>query len=106
MDAATSKNPNEEKEEQEKNESEKLSIFVDTQKTTFKKQEDESVKIRDNKLYYQKIGLLYPKIGQDEGSQVNNIKFFLIVFEKKILNNHFFNLYLNFFYYFILLFLE
>ena len=71
MDAATSKDTNEEKEEPEKNESERLSIFVDTQKNTFKKQEDESVKIRDNKLYYQKICLLYPKVGKDENSQVN-----------------------------------
>jgi len=69
VDAATSKDNNEEKEEPEKNESERLSIFVDTQKTQVKKQEDESVKIRDNKLYYQKIGLLYPKIGKDEIAQ-------------------------------------
>jgi len=72
VDAATSKDNNEEKEEPEKNESERLSIFVDTQKTQVKKQEDESVKIRDNKLYYQKIGLLYPKIGKDEIAQVNS----------------------------------
>ncbi|ORX45140.1 TPR-like protein [Piromyces finnis] len=72
VDAATSKDTNEKKEEHEKNEPERLSIFVDTQKNTFKKQEDESVKIRDNKLYYQKICLLYPKIEKDEGSQVQN----------------------------------